>query len=272
MKDRGYRTGAVVASFSVDSRFGLARGFDAYDDSLRPGLPFKPMNSERKAEEVAAAFAAWLDKQSGEPFFAWVHFFDPHLPYQPPSPFREEFAADPYDGEVAYMDANVGRVIARLKEKKLLGRTLVIVAGDHGEAFGRRVESGHGVFLYDDTLRVPLIFFAENNLPRGKVVRARVRLIDIFPSIMDMLGLPKPGPVQGTSLIPYIEGRQRGDLESYIETFYPRENFGWSELIGLVRGDWKYIRAPKPELYDLKSDPGELSEQLRLRRAGRPSR
>ena len=259
LKDRGFSTGAVVASFSVDSRFGLARGFDFYDDSLRPGLPFKPLNSERRAEEVSAAFSAWLDKQTGGPFFAWVHFFDPHLPYQPPPPFQEEFAADPYDGEIAYMDVHVGRLIEKLRQKNLLGRTLVIAAGDHGEAFGRKIESGHGVFLYDDTLRVPLIFFAEGRLPRGKVIGSRVRLIDIFPSIMDLLGLPKPAPVQGTSLVPYIEGRERGPLESYIETFYPRENYGWSELVGLVAGDWKYVRAPRPELYNLKSDPGELT-------------
>ena len=211
---------------------------------------------------MSAAFSAWLDKQTGGPFFAWVHFFDPHLPYQPPPPFQEEFAADPYDGEIAYMDVHVGRLIAKLREKNLLGRTLIIAAGDHGEAFGRKVESGHGVFLYDDTMRVPLIIFAEGRLPRGKVIGSRVRLIDIFPSIMDLLGLPKPAPVQGTSLVPYIEGRKRGPLESYIETFYPRENYGWSELVGLVAGDWKYVRAPRPELYNLKSDPGELTNRF----------
>jgi arylsulfatase A-like enzyme/Flp pilus assembly protein TadD len=264
LKEKGFHTAAVVASFSVDSRFGLAQGFDVYEDNFQTGLPFKPLNSERKAEEVANIFSAWLDKQAAEPFFAWVHFFDPHLPYQPPPPFSQEFAAEPYDGEIAYMDEYVGKVIEKLREKNLLGRTLVIAAGDHGEGFGEKVESGHGVFLYDETMRVPLIFYSENRIPPGKVVRSRVRLIDIFPSIMDMLGLPKPEKSQGTSLIPYIEGRRRGDLESYIETFYPRENFGWSELIGLVRGDWKYIRAPKPELYNLKSDPSELTNAQAL--------
>ncbi len=259
LKEKGFRTAAVVASFSVDSRFGLARGFDFYDDDIQPGLPFKPMNSERKGEEVVKAFSSWVDKAGGEPFFAWVHFFDPHLPYQPPSPFKEEFAPDPYDGEIAYMDANVGKVIAKLREKNLLGRTLIIAAGDHGEAFGERVETGHGLFLYDDTMRVPLIFYSEKRIPPGKVIRSRVRLIDVFPSIMDMLGLTQPEGIQGTSLIPYIEGRKRGDLESYIESFYPRDHFGWSELVGLVKDDWKYIRAPKPELYNLTADPGELT-------------
>jgi arylsulfatase A-like enzyme/Flp pilus assembly protein TadD len=258
LKEKGFRTGAVVASFSVDSRFGLAQGFDFYDDSIQAALPFKPMNSERKAEEVAAAFSSWMDKEEGEPFFAWVHFFDPHLPYQPPSPYKEEFADVPYDGEVAYMDSCIGKVIDKLRGKNLLGRTLVVVCGDHGEAFGEKVETGHGVFLYDNTLRVPLILYAEGRLPAGKVIRSRVRLIDIFPSVMDMLGLAAPAACQGTSLLPYVEGRKRGDLETYIETFYPRENFGWSELVGLIRGDWKYIRAPKPEVYNLRSDQGEL--------------
>jgi arylsulfatase A-like enzyme/tetratricopeptide (TPR) repeat protein len=262
LKEKGFKTAAVVASFSVDSRFGLAQGFDFYDDDIQPGLPFKPMNSERKGEEVVKVFSSWLDKSGSEPFFAWVHFFDPHLPYQPPSPFQEEFAAEPYDGEIAYMDACVGKVIEKLRGKNLLGRTLIIAAGDHGEAFGEKVETGHGLFLYDDTLRVPLIFFSENRLPRGKVIRSRVRLIDIFPSIMDLLGLPKPEPVQGLSLVPYIEGRKRGDLESYIESFYPRDYFGWSELVGFIKDDWKYIRAPKPELYNLKADPRELSNSF----------
>ncbi len=257
MKDRGMTTAAFVSSFSVDSRFGVGQGFDLYDDTFQAGLPFKPLNSERKAEAVATAFLTWLEGHPSEPFFSWVHFFDPHLPYQPPSPYREEFAASPYDGEIAYMDAWVGKIIDGLRQKNLLSRTLVVLAGDHGEAFGEKVETGHGVFLYDGTMKVPLIFYAENHLPADRVIRSRVRLVDIMPSILDLLGLPASTSCQGTSLVPYIEGRKKADLESYIETFYPRENFGWSELVGLVAGEWKYIRAPKPELYNLRSDPAE---------------
>jgi arylsulfatase A-like enzyme/tetratricopeptide (TPR) repeat protein len=257
LKGRGFRTAAFVASFSVDSRFGLGQGFDTYDDNFQAGLPFKPANSERRAGEVAALVTNWLDNLAGERFFAWVHFFDPHLPYDPPSPYASEFAASPYDGEIAYMDEAVGTVVGKLRDKGLLDRTLVVLAGDHGEAFGEKVEIGHGVFLYDETLKVPLIVHAPGRLPAGKVVASRVRLIDIVPTILDMLRVPAPEGVQGESLVPEIERAGTRDRDSYLETFYPRENYGWSELTGLVSGEWKYIRAPKPELYDLGSDPTE---------------
>jgi arylsulfatase A-like enzyme/tetratricopeptide (TPR) repeat protein len=261
LKAWGFRTAAFVASFSVDSRFGLDQGFDVYDDSFEAGLPFKSANSERRADIVAALFSAWLDGQAGEPFFAWVHFFDPHLPYRPPAPYDGEFAGNPYDGEVAFMDEAVGTVVAKLREKNLLERTLVVVAGDHGEAFGEKVETGHGVFLYDGTLKVPLILHAPGRLPEGRVVSSRIRLTDIVPTVLDMVGLPVPAEVEGQSLVPLAGGKKGRDRETYIETFYPRENYGWSELVGLISGDWKYIRAPKPELYNLRTDPAETRNE-----------
>jgi arylsulfatase A-like enzyme/tetratricopeptide (TPR) repeat protein len=257
LKDKGFKTAAFVASFSVDSRTGLDQGFDVYDDNFQEGAPFKALNSERKAEQVYALFSPWLDKLKDEQFFCWIHFFDPHLPYNPPSPYREQFADRLYDGEVAYMDYIIGLVMRKIKDRNLIGRTLVVVAGDHGEAFGEKGEAGHGVFLYDMSLRVPLILYAENHLPAQKTVGARVRLIDVVPTILDLLGLPNPESVQGTSLVPYIQKKKKDDLESYIETYYPKENFGWAPLFGLIAGDWKYIRSPKEELYDLKADPNE---------------
>lgn len=259
LKSRGYRTAAFTASFSVDSRFGLDGGFDLYDDDIQPGSPFKAANGERRAEQVLQIFEPWFEKASAssDPFFAWIHFFDPHLPYTPPSPIREEFPGRPYDGEIAYMDAIVGQVMLRLKAKSLLGRTLIIVAGDHGESFGEKGEWGHGVFLYEPAVHVPLLILAEGLLPAGKVVDSRVRLIDIFPSVLDILRMPIPEGVQGESLLPYIQGRKQADLEVYLETFYPRENFGWAALTGLLSGPWKYIEAPTRELYNLPSDPGE---------------
>jgi len=257
LKDRGFKTAAFVSSFTVDSRFGLGQGFDFYDDKFREEEVFKSLKSERKADKVFTSFSSWLDKNGTRQFFCWVHFFDPHLPYDPPSPFKEEFLDSPYDGEIAYMDHYIGKTVEKLREKNILDKTLIILAGDHGEALGEKEEVDHGVFLYDVTMKVPLIFYAENSFPKGKVVKSRVRLIDIMPSILDMLEIPMSEEIQGISLLPYIEGREKDDLSSYIETFYPRENYGWSELIGLIDGDWKYIQAPKEELYNLKKDPEE---------------
>jgi arylsulfatase A-like enzyme/Flp pilus assembly protein TadD len=257
LKEDGLKTAAFVSSFTVDSRFGLDQGFDVYDDQLSPDQTFKALNSERKADKVFASFSRWLDENKVHPFFVWIHFFDPHLPYDPPSPYREQFPDDLYDGEIAYMDFYVGKILDKLKEKDLFGNTLIVLAGDHGEAFGEKQEKGHGVFIYESTVRVPLIFFAESRLPKGEVLDARVRLIDIMPSILDMLGGSLPQDMQGTSLLPFIEGKKKDDLSSYIETYYPRENFGWSELVGLIDGGWKYIRAPKEELYNLEQDPRE---------------
>ncbi|MGB7293983.1 MAG: sulfatase-like hydrolase/transferase [Candidatus Aminicenantales bacterium] len=261
-KGRGFETAAFVASFTVDSRFGLDQGFDVYDDRMNEGDAFKPLNAERKADKVYAAFRSWLDSREEGPFFCWVHFFDPHIPYDPPAPYSIDFADSPYDGEIAYMDHYVGQVIAALREKGLFQKTLIVLAGDHGEAFGEKIEMGHGVFLYDGTLRVPMIFLAEDRLPKGAVIMPRVRLIDIVPSVLDLLEIPPPTEVQGQSLLPHISGQKKEDLGSYLETYFPRENYGWSELVGLIEGDWKFIRAPKPELYNLKTDPEEAENVL----------
>ena len=252
LKAQGFKTAAFVSSFSLDSRFGLDLGFDVYDDNFQEGSP-----SERRAGQLYPVFSNWLDGVKDERFFCWVHFFDPHLPYNPPPPYRDQFSDRPYDGEVAYMDFVIGAVMEKIKERNLLGRTLVVVAGDHGEAFGEKGEAGHGIFLYDMALKVPLIFSAENHLPAHKEIPPRVRLIDVMPTILDILNFPRPESIQGISLIPYIQGNQNEDLESYIETYYPQENLGWAPLFGLISRDWKYIRAPREELYNLKSDPDE---------------
>lgn len=265
LKAQGLKTSAFVASFSVDSRFGLDQGFDVYDDIFMEGSPFKALNSERKAEPVYQAFSHWLDSIGGDQFFSWVHFFDPHLPYDPPSPYKEDFSSRPYDGEIAYMDHYVGEIVSRLDEKGLLDSTLIVIAGDHGEGLGDKSESGHGIFLYDPTVRVPLILFARGYLPRGMVVESRVRLVDILPTVLDLLGLQPPQGIRGKSLVPFIEGVEKEDREAYLESFYPRENFGWSELTGLISGPWKYIAAPKPELYNLEDDPAEENNLFEAR-------
>lgn len=258
LHDKGYKTAAFVSSYSVDSRFGLDRGFDTYDDSFQANLPFKTLNAERRAEDTFASFAGWLENNFRQKFFCWVHYYDPHLPYTPPSPYREEFADSPYDGEIAYMDNYVGRILDALKAKGLLDKTIIVVAGDHGEGLGEKIEQGHGIYLYEETLRVPLIFWNKSIWPRAAAINTRVRLIDIAPTLAEMLGLKAEASLmQGQSLLPVMAGREKKDREVLAETVYPRENFGWSELVALVSGNWKYIQAPRPELYDLKSDPEE---------------
>jgi tetratricopeptide (TPR) repeat protein len=155
------------------------------------------------------------------------------------------------------MDHYVGLVVDKLREKKLLDKTLIIVAGDHGEALGEKNEVDHGLYIYDVTMRVPFIIYAPAHIPQGLALDAKIRLIDIMPTVCDMFNLPIHDDVQGTTLLPYLEGRETDDLPSYIETYMPREYYGWSELLGLIEGDWKYIKAPKPELYNLTTDPNE---------------
>ncbi|UCC39773.1 MAG: sulfatase-like hydrolase/transferase [Candidatus Aminicenantes bacterium] len=255
-KEREYKTAAFIGAFPVDSRFGLDQGFDAYDDTFREEERFKTFNSERRAEEVFLSFKEWFSENFNHKFFIWIHYYDPHLPYDPPSPYKEQFS-DPYDGEVAYSDFYVGKIISLLKEKNAFDRTLIVIAGDHGEGLGEHREIDHGIFLYDTTLKVPLIFCASQNLPSNHVVTSQVRLIDIFPTVLDLTKIPLAEEVHGETLIPYIENKKKRDLVSYIETVHPREMFHWADLKGIVNGKMKFIDAPKPELYDLKKDPKE---------------
>ena len=263
LQRNGLKTSAFVSSFTVDSRFGLDQGFDEYDDQFSPDQAFKALNSERRADAVYASFSEWLGKNAETHFFSWVHFFDPHIPYDPPLHYGEEFKDNPYDGEIAFMDFYIGKIVEKLREHELLENTLIVLAGDHGEAFGEKQEEGHGVFIYESTMRVPLVFYCANVLPGGKLIESRVRLVDVMPSILELVNIPAPKEIQGLSLLPFIEGKKRQDLSAYIESYFPRENYGWSELVGIIDGDWKYIKAPKQELYNLKQDPREESNRIR---------
>jgi len=255
-KEKEYNTAAFIGAFPVDSRFGLDQGFDVYDDKFKEDEKFKAFNSERRAEHVFKSFQEWFLENFQSKFFVWVHYYDPHLPYDPPSPYREEFS-DPYDGEVAYTDVYVGEIIDLLEEKNIVDNTLVVVVGDHGEGLGDHKEIDHGLFLYNSTLKVPLIFCAPENLPSQKNITSQVRLIDIFPTVLDLLNMSVSADAQGESLIPYMDGKRKDNLVSYIETFHPREMFRWAALRGIVDGRMKYIDAPKPELYDMEMDPEE---------------
>ena len=260
LHDAGYSTGAVVAAAVLDSRFGLNRGFDFYYDhfDFNRLLETNLDEMERPGNEVMDQALGWLDKNAGKRFFLWVHMYDPHYPYRPPAPYSERYKANPYDGEIAFADAQLGRLIADLKKKGLYGRTLIVLAGDHGEGLGEHGEKTHGFFVYDSTLHVPLIV-KPPRAAKGRVVSEDVSLVDILPTILGELAIKPPATVQGRSLLPLVEGKASDDASTlYSETFLPRLHFDWSELRGLQLGQYHFIEAPQPELYDLSKDPHEL--------------
>lgn len=250
LKRAGYSTAAFVGAFPVDSRFGLAQGFDRYDDDF-DGSKGRLAFAERRAEKVVEAARHWMGEHQNERTFVWVHLFDPHAPYRPPSPFDTAYA-NPYDGEVAYVDY----ALEPLFEAAGSG-TLVVVTGDHGEGLGEHGESTHSLFIYDSTLRVPLILRGPGIAP-GTIVKDDARSIDIVPTVLDLLDLHDVcAHCQGRSLVPAIEGGSLPPVVTYAETYFPRLNLGWSELRSLREGKWKLIEAPELELYDLDEDPGE---------------
>jgi arylsulfatase A-like enzyme/Tfp pilus assembly protein PilF len=265
LRDRGYDTRAVVAAFVLLSKFGVNQGFAVYDDSLDTHEMIRNYKSEIPAELVHEKFSAWLGANDGRPFFYWVHFYDPHTPYRPPAEFAKLFPTGPlglYDAEIAYMDLWVGRVLGSLRERGLLEHTLVVVAGDHGEAFGEHGEQGHGIFCYEEALRVPLIVHAPGRF-KPRRVAARVGLVDVMPTILEALGVKPPPAVQGRSLVPLLGGRaEKEEPAYYFESLYGLEEMNWAPLTGLLRQDYKYVSLPEAELYDLAADPGEKQNLL----------
>jgi arylsulfatase A-like enzyme len=250
---KGYRTGAFVSSFVVDGRFGFERGFDHYDaPDIRPRLGG---GMERRAAETVRAAADWI-ANSQTPWFVWVHVFDPHAPYEAPPPFSGRFADRPYAAEVAYADNEVGRLVGTLLAKGLFDSTVVIIAGDHGEALGEHGEETHGILLYEATTRVPLVVHMPG---QTKAVRhaSPVGLIDIAPTLRELVGIETPG--DGVSLLPTLRGKGGivGERTLYIESLEGYLRNGWAPLFAVVRGRMKYIQSPRPELYDLGSDPNE---------------
>ena len=259
LHDNGYATGAVVASAVLDSRFGLNRGFDFYYDHFEFNrlLETNLDSMERPANQVVDEALNWLGQNYQKRFLLWVHLYDPHHPYRPPAPYDEIYKTHPYDGEIAFADAQLGRILAFLKSKAVYGRTLVVVLGDHGEGLGEHGEKTHGFFIYNSTLHVPMIF----KLPAGGahrwVVQA-VSTVDVLPTILDQLQIAVPKTVQGHALSAAMAGKSADPSPIYSETFLPRLHFNWSELRGLQQQSYKFIDGPKPELYDLGADPGEL--------------
>ncbi len=258
----GFRTAAFVGSKALDHQFGLQQGFDVYDDQMTStrDVEGRLVLPERRAAATTDRALNWLRQHPKGRFFLWVHYYDPHDPYDPPEPYKSNYAGDLYSGEIAYSDEQVGRVLEFLDQSDLRQRTLVAVIGDHGEGLNDHQENTHGVFLYDETLHVPLIL-AGPRVPAGRVVQSQVRSIDLLPTVAEYLGLATNAAVQGTSLWPLVEQGKpltgKGSNYAYLETLYPKTFMNWSELRGMRTDRWKFILAPKPELYDLQHDPGE---------------
>jgi arylsulfatase A-like enzyme/uncharacterized protein HemY len=257
---RGYSTAAFVSAFVLDSRWKLNRGFDVYFDQFdtRKQNLLSIGDIERPAGDTVDAALGWLKRRNpGKPFFLWVHLFDPHAPYAPPPPFSEQYKEHPYLGEIAYADSELGRLLRSIEADGLGDRTAIVLAGDHGESLGEHGENGHGFFLYEPALHVPLIIVA----PRGERAMRRkdlVSLVDVMPTVVDLAGLALPPGVQGRNLVPLLSGRGRLEEKPvYSESYYARLHFGWSELASIQDGRYKLVESSDPELYDLESDPGE---------------
>jgi choline-sulfatase len=269
----GYATAGFVGAFVLNRRFGLSRGFDVYQDGLwgpEPGLG--PQTVELRGEVVANRACAWINDyssrrqrgQESRPFFLFVHFFDAHAPYRPPSPYDQTYATQPYDGELAYQDACLGRVLDSLERCGEAGRTLVWVVSDHGEGLGDHGEAQHSIFVYDPMVRVVSILrppardgrFRDGN-PRMRI-DAQTSLIDVAPTLLDLAGVSAGLPqAEGRTLRPLLAGTKGGSDPVYCETLSPWITYHWAPLRAVRTTEWKYIRAPKRELYDLRSDPGE---------------
>jgi arylsulfatase A-like enzyme/tetratricopeptide (TPR) repeat protein len=254
----GYQTAAFVSAFVLDHRFGLARGFGEYVDEVPPAADdgVAPNLASCRAGVTIDRVVAWLARAPKQPVFLWVHLYDPHAPYDPPEPFASRFAARPYDGEIAYMDQEIGRLRAALGQR---GRpTLLAAVGDHGEALGEHREKTHSYYIYGGTQRVPLLISMPGVLPEGRAVRPVVRVVDLMPTLLDIAGLPVPPGLDGKTLVPLVTGRQTDRSDpAYMESFTARFHWGARELLGLRTATWLYVRAPRPELYDLRNDPGE---------------
>jgi choline-sulfatase len=260
LRDRGYRTGGFVGAFVLDRRWGIAQGFDRFFDNFEfekfdqaPSMDY----IQRPGGEVVDQAVAWITENRDQPFFAFVHLYDPHTPYQAPEPYRSRFPATmhgAYDAEVAATDAHVGRLLDALATDGRLADTLVIVLGDHGEMLGEHGEQQHGFFIYDAAVRIPLIM-AGPGVP-VRHVADQLRIVDVMPTALDFLQVAPPKDVQGVTLRPLAAG-QRLDLLAHTETWVPRYHYGWSELQSVQDGRFKYIRAPRPELYDLDVDRRE---------------
>lgn len=271
LHEEGYATAAFVAAYVLDRRYGLAQGFDRYDDAVVPSLPSEARTeyNERPADAVTTAALTWLEphlrQDDPRPYFLWVHYFDPHWPYTPPPAFASRFAGRPYDGEIAFVDTQIGRLVDLLEQRNRLDRTLVVVTADHGDALGEHGETTHTLFIYDATMRVPWILSCPALFDGELVVADRVvSIVDVMPTLLDLLGVERGGATDGINPLSAPSGADRA---VYVETIATLLRHGYAPLHGLRRLGDKYIHAPRPEYYDVAADPGE-TENLFTQRPG----
>jgi len=251
----GYRTAAFLGAAVLSARYGLNRGFAVYDDEITTAEDRRRV--ERPAAEVCERALSWLSANADRSFMCLVHFFDPHDPYTAPEEFVKK-TADPYDAEIAYMDAHIAKIVAWLDEHALRDKTLLVVVGDHGESLGDHGYLYHSLLVYDSIIRAPLLFSLPGRLPEGASVSHATRMVDILPTVLELMGWNVPPEVSGESFAVTLGGGPLPPRLVYAETDYPFDGFGWSKLRCLIDGQWKYIRAPELELYDLSTDSQEL--------------
>jgi arylsulfatase A-like enzyme/tetratricopeptide (TPR) repeat protein len=260
-QEHGYATGAVVSAFVLDRSWGLARGFDVYDDAFSPAeFLHKDLGLvERRAGESVTRALAWLQKNPRRPFFFWLHLYDPHSPYDPPEPYRSQYRSHPYDGEIAYADHELGRLIAWLKRNQLYEHTSIVFLSDHGESLGEHGEQEHGFFAYNATVHIPLIVkpATGSGVRTGRVSRP-VETTAIPATLLQLAGVHDEIEKQASGR-GLIRASDDADDEAYSETFYPFSSFGWSPLHALETGRYQFVDAPQAELYDLAADPGETT-------------
>jgi arylsulfatase A-like enzyme/thioredoxin-like negative regulator of GroEL len=266
LKASGAQTAAFVASFTTSRLFGLAQGFDLFDDDMGND-PTGGRRSQRPGNEVVDRAAAWLADHAASPFFVWVHLYDPHAPYEPPPEYRRAFPRDPYSGEVAFADAQLGRLLEALDRSGAGPRTVVVAVADHGEGLGTHGEDHHGILLYEEALHVPFVVAAPGRITPGTQISVLASLVDVAPTVLGLLGRAAPRDWQGRDLRAAATPGRR----LYAETFYAHEEFGWSALYALREDDLKYVAGPGPELFDLGADPQERAN-LAESRAGVASR
>lgn len=265
LRAAGYATGGAVSAYVLTSSTGIADGFDFYDDAIEARRDTPLGGLQRKGEDTVRAALAWLDRRQGKPPFLFLHLYEPHSPYVPPEPFRSRYS-NPYDGEIAHVDAIVGQFFSELRKRDLYNDALIVVLSDHGEGLGDHGEDEHGILLYREAIQVPLLVKLPGGSRGGETVDVPAQLIDVAPTFLGAAGLPVPQRLRGKSLLSL--GAEDAGRGIYSETLYPRLHMGWSDLASLVQSENHYIEGPNPELFDVVNDAAERTNVIeRERRA-----